>query len=130
MTLVIDASVALALVIPDEQSEWAEEVMSVVARTSARAPMLWEFEVASGLRNAERRGRISADDADDALTLLSRLPIRLEQPSAQSLLRLSRDHALTAYDAAYLAVAVRHGLPVATRDHALATAAQVEGVAL
>lgn len=130
MTLVIDASVALALVLPDEQSDWAADVASLVARTGARAPMLWEYEVVSGLRNAERRQRISAEDVDDALTLLSRLPIRLEQPSAQSLLRLSRDHALTAYDAAYLAVAVRHGLPVATRDHALATAAQAEGVAL
>jgi predicted nucleic acid-binding protein len=130
VTLVIDASVALALVLPDEQSDWAADVASLVARTGARAPMLWEYEVVSGLRNAERRQRISAEDVDDALTLLSRLPIRLEQPSAQSLLRLSRDHALTAYDAAYLAVAVRHGLPVATRDHALATAAQAEGVAL
>jgi predicted nucleic acid-binding protein len=130
VTLVIDASVALALVLPDEQSDWAADVVSLVARTGARAPMLWEYEVVSGLRNAEHRQRISAEDVDDALTLLSRLPIRLEQPSAQSILRLSRDHALTAYDAAYLAVAVRHGLPVATRDHALATAAQAEGVAL
>lgn len=130
MTLVIDASVALALVIPDEQSEWAEEVMSVVARTSARAPMLWEYEVTSGLRTAERRGRISAQDVDDAVAVLSRLPIRLEQPSAQALLRLSREYALTAYDAAYLAVAVRHGLPVATHDRALAAAALAEGVAL
>jgi predicted nucleic acid-binding protein len=130
VTLVIDASVALALVLPDEQSDWAADVVSLVARTGGRAPMLWEYEVVSGLRNAERRQRISAEDVDDALTLLSRLPIRLEQPSAQSLLRLSRDHALTAYDAAYLSVAVRHGLPVATRDHALATAAQAEGVAL
>lgn len=130
MTLVIDASVALALVIPDEQSEWAEEVMSVVARTSARAPMLWEYEVTSGLRNAERRGRISAQDVDDAVAVLSRLPIRLEQPSAQALLRLSREHALTAYDAAYLAVGIRHSLPVATHDRALHSAALAEGVAL
>lgn len=130
MTLVIDASVALALVIPDEQSDWAEEVMSVVARTSARAPMLWEYEVASGLRNAERRGRISAQDVDDAVAVLSRLPISLEQPSAQALLRLSREHALTAYDAAYLAVAVRHRIPLASQDHALETAARTEGVAL
>ena len=130
MTLVIDASVALALVIPDEQSAWAEEVMSVVARTGARAPMLWDYEVVSGLRSAELRGRISAGDADAALALLSRLPIRLEQPSAQSLIRLSRDHGLTTYDAAYLAVAVRHGLPVATHDHALRSAALAEGVAL
>jgi len=130
VTLVIDASVALALVIPDEQSDWAEEVMSVVARTSARAPMLWEYEVTSGLRTAECRGRISAQDVDDAVAVLSRLPIRLEQPSAQALLRLSREHELTAYDAAYLAVAVRHRIPLASRDHDLRAAARAEGVAL
>lgn len=130
MTLVIDASVALALVIPDEQSAWAEDVMSVVARTGARAPTLWDYEVVSGLRSAELRGRISSGDADDALTLLSRLPIRLEQPSAQSLVRLSRDHGLSAYDAAYLAVGIRHSLPVATHDRALHSAALAEGVAL
>lgn len=128
MTLVIDASVALAAVIPDEQSAWAEEVVSVVARTGARAPMLWELEVVSGLRSAELRGRISARDADAALTLLSRLPIRLEQPSAQAVLRLSREHALSAYDAAYLAVAVRHAVPLASHDRALLAAAQAEGI--
>lgn len=128
MTLVIDASVALAAVIPDEQSAWAEEVVSVVARMGARAPMLWELEVVSGLRSAELRGRISAGDADAALTLLSRLPIRLEQPSAQAVLRLSREHALSAYDAAYLAVAVRHGVPLASHDRALEAAARAEGL--
>lgn len=94
MTLVIDASVALAVVIPDEQSAWAEEVVSVVARMGARAPMLWELEVVSGLRSAELRGRISAGDAD----------------------------------AAYLAVAVRHAVPLASHDRALVAAAQAEGI--
>ncbi len=79
----------------------------------------------------ERRGRIDSAKTSRALALLNGLPIRLDhQPDDAVLMALTRMHQLTAYDAAYLELALRENLPLATLDNALLRAARTEGVVL
>lgn len=94
----------------------------------------WGLEVTNGLLVAERRGRIEAGDAARAVALLLALPIAVDpvarRRAFESVHRLGRTHGLSAYDAAYLEVAVRHGVPIATLDTELRAAAAAEGVPL
>ena len=128
MSVVIDASVALALALPDEHSDWAQRLLATALQTPARAPALWEYEVISGLRNAERRGRMSRADADLSLHTLLRLPVRLEQPRWTHVMTLSRQLSVSTYDASYLEVASRLGMALITTDRALSVAATDLGV--
>ena len=78
---------------------------------------------------SERRGRIEPADTDTFLSDLALLPIRIEGvPNARQVVALARKHGLTAYDAAYLELAVRLGAPISTLDRALAGAARAEGL--
>lgn len=128
MSVVLDASAALALALPDEHSEWAQSCLAEALRTPARAPSLWQSEVVSGLRNAEKRGRISTQDVDLTLDALLRLPVRLEQPRWLSVIALSRELALSTYDATYVEVASHLGLTLVTADRRLGTAATAAGL--
>jgi len=77
----------------------------------------------------ERRGRIEPEDADAFLRDLSLLPILVrDDTDAGMVLRLARKHKLTAYDAAYLCLALRSAMPLATLDRSLARAVQAEGL--
>ena len=95
----------------------------------AVAPQLWPLEASNALLVAERRRRISADDRAGLLRFLADLPIAIDpQTAAQAwagTTALAQRHDLTAYDAAYLELAIRLDLPLATRDRALARAANV-----
>jgi len=95
-------------------------------------PHLWGLEVANVLLVAERRGRISTEDVNRACTNLLSLPIAVDPVARDraltTVLRLARLHGLTSYDAAYLELAIRHDLSIATLDAALAVAAESEGV--
>lgn len=96
-------------------------------------PVLWFYEVGNGLVMAHRRKRISADQIDGFLTRLQALPIDAAQEVPLDLLALpalARSHNLTNYDAAYLSLARKFGLPLATNDSALRKAALSEGVPL
>lgn len=97
-------------------------------------PPLWAYELANVLAGAERRGRIDAGRASTMLDLLAALPIAIDpRPPAELprvLIDLVRASGLSAYDAAYLEVALRTGLPLATRDAALVRAASAAGVTL
>lgn len=128
--LVVDASVALAWCFEDEATESTDAVLERVAREGAIVPDLWRFEVADVLITAERRARITAADATRLHALLASLPVAPESaPSATAVLAaVARDYALTAYDAAYLELAMRHGADLATRDAALLKAAAAAGV--
>ena len=123
MSVVLDASAALALALPNEHSDWAQAVLADALRAPARAPSLWAYEVISGLRNAERRGRISPTDADLALDALLRLPVRLEPPRLPAVMTLARQLGVSTYDASYLELASRLGMALVTSDRRLATAA-------
>ena len=92
-------------------------------------PSIFWYEVRNGLIMNERRGRLTIDDTNSALLLLARLPLALDAAQDEgALTRLCRLHRLTVYDAAYLEVAKRRGLGLATFDGPLLKAAQAEGV--
>ena len=97
-------------------------------------PALWPFEVANALASAQRRDRITAKGIDLFLEQLRQLPIHVERREAlwlcKAAIALAREHSLSAYDAAYLELAKREGLPLATLDETLRRAAQLAGVAI
>ena len=98
---------------------------------AAVVPCLWWFEVRNILVVNERRGRISESDTAAFLLNLSRLRVRLDRlPEADAVVRLARTHRLSVYDAAYLELAQREGLPLAALDADLRRAAAKEGIAL
>jgi len=129
---VIDASVALAWCFPDEASEYADGVLVALDGRTAMVPAIWPVEVANALLVGERRKRIRQPEVRRFLDLLKGLSILEDgQPFADTvsnILPLAREHDLSAYDAAYLDVAVRHGAPLATLDAALQKACRAAGV--
>jgi len=134
VTFVVDASITLAWCFEDELSQRADQVLDRLTREDAVAPSIWPLEVANGLRSAERRNRLAAGELPGLRQLLTALPIRVEPVSLDSalseVLEMARALELTAYDAAYLAVAVRRGLPLATIDDRLRDAADRAGIEL
>ena len=117
-----------------ESTLFTVEVLKSLETVHAVAPALWAFEVASVLSIAERRGRMDAAAQGAFLERLRRLPIAIEQRPAtwlaQQILPLARTYRLSAYDAAYLELAIREGLPLATLDDDLRRAASAAGAAL
>lgn len=133
--LVLDASIALSWCFEDEYSPLAEAVLGRLAHERAVAPSIWPLEVANGLRSGERRGRLDEPSIPVAARLLMTLPITVEEPprledAVGRVLHLARAVGLTVYDAAYLDLATRRGLPLATADDRLARAARAAGVDL
>jgi predicted nucleic acid-binding protein len=130
MTLVLDASIVVAWAF-DEVSAAASAARERMRREPAVTPALWWFEVRNALVQGERRGRFTELRTGRFLRDLSRLAITIDRaPSEPSVLTLARRHRLTVYDAAYLELALRECLPMATLDEALASAARAEGVSL
>lgn len=131
MAFVIDASVAAAWLLPDEASQYADAAFARLPDDEVLVPGLFWLEMRNILLVCERRGRIDAANADRALDLLLALTIRPDHAADGALLmRLARRHTLSAYDAAYLELAVRQSLPLATLDAALGRAARAEGLVL
>jgi len=133
MPLVVDASVALAWALPDESSAYADAALAVVEREGLRVPDLWAREIANGLALAHRRNRITPTDERAFLTALSHLSIAVEDsPSALTVIRdgtaAAIRYGLTAYDAAYVDLASREKLTLATLDVAMRKAAQQSGI--
>ncbi|WP_027488108.1 type II toxin-antitoxin system VapC family toxin [Allorhizobium undicola] len=131
MTFVVDASIAGAWLLPDEENLLAEQAMARMADEDAIAPDLLRHEIRSILLSAEQRGRISDDFVHSALARFRGLPLQLGGPGDDTeVVRLSRKYRLSAYDAAYLAIALLEQLPLATLDRRLADAARSEGVVI
>jgi predicted nucleic acid-binding protein len=134
MSLVLDASVTLAWVYANETTEAVLNVFEQVKTRGAWIPALWRWEVANALQMNVRRGGHGADFRDAALSNLAWFPIRTDvqaEPEAwSSALLIAELHGLTVYDAAYLEIAQRRNLPLATLDRKLRAAAQSEGVEL
>ncbi|MFZ0960656.1 MAG: type II toxin-antitoxin system VapC family toxin [Terriglobia bacterium] len=135
MPLVVDASVALAWALPDESSPYADAVLAVVEQEGLRVPELWAREIANGLAVAYLRQRITSSDEKAFLAALSHLRIEVEEASAA--LTVIRDgtaaalhYGLTAYDAAYVDLAARERLTLATLDAAMRKAAEQSGVTI
>ena len=132
MNFVLDASVSLAWCFEDERAGYAMRVLDELSGGEAIVTSLWPIEVTNGLSNALREKRIDLAGAAEARNTLAALPVVVDpvdrRRAFEDIPRLARAHGLTTYDASYLEVAVRLGIPLATLDQALARAAADEGV--
>jgi len=129
---VVDASVALAWCFEDEANAHTEAVLDLLADDTAIVPSLWELEVSNVLLLGERRRRLTESQTTRFVALLGQLPILVDSASTDmaAAIALGRQYTMTAYDAAYLALAQREGVPLASLDRKLREAAQVSGVRL
>ena len=128
---VLDASVAGAWLLEDEDDPVANAAISRLATELALVPQLWHLEVRNTLVVAERRGRVGAAGLEDGLRRVGELPIRTDtEPDLGTALALARRRRLTIYDALYLELALRADAPLATLDQGLASAAVAEGLRL
>ena len=111
---------ALAWCFPGKASDYADKVLVAIERNAVLVPTLWPIEITNALLVAERRDRVKQSEIHRFVELLSGLTVVMaSQPVAQSvgdILPLAREYGLSAYDAAYLEVALRHGAPLATLD--------------
>jgi len=129
MAFVADASVAAAWVLPDEEAALAELALDRMGRERALVPGVFWHELRNLLLSAERRGRIDGRRADVSLERLRRLPIGCPgEADDRHVMALARNHRLTAYDASYLALAIRESCPLASLDRRLNDAAAAECV--
>jgi predicted nucleic acid-binding protein len=130
--LVVDCSVTMAWCFEDEADAYCDGVLGALREGVGHAPALWGLEVVNVLLVAERRQRLRRADAHRFLELLHELPIELDHdpPAMDRLLSMGHEHVLSAYDTAYLDLAMRLGLPLATRDAALQRACERGGVPL
>jgi predicted nucleic acid-binding protein len=130
--LVVDASVALAWCFPDERNAYAQAVLEELRHRKGIVPSLWPLEITNAILVGERRGRVAPTDVSRFLALLSELSFAIDTLTAQrcvgAILPLARANALSAYDAAYLELAMREGLVLATIDDKLRKAAKASGV--
>jgi len=130
--MVIDASLALAWCFKDELTEAATRLLEELQSGAAAVPLLWPIEVANVLAIAERRKRITLAESAQLIALLETLEIDVDgETSALAFTRildLAREQRLTAYDAAYLELAMRLGVPLASKDGDLCDAAERVGV--
>ncbi|MDN5926964.1 MAG: type II toxin-antitoxin system VapC family toxin [Hyphomicrobiales bacterium] len=132
MSLVIDASATLPWYFQDEVSAESELIFDRVASAGAVVPAHWKLEVANGFQTALRRRRISSEYRDESLADLDSLPIDIDPETNErawsDTLQMAVRLALTPYDAAYLELALRRRLPLATLDKDLRKAAAGAGV--
>ncbi|MDE2762379.1 MAG: type II toxin-antitoxin system VapC family toxin [Gemmatimonadota bacterium] len=132
-SFVLGCSVAVAWLLEDERVPGADALLDRLERGGqAVVPGLWRLELGNVLAGAERRGRIGATGIARCLGLLARLPIatdrHTEERALREILELARRDYLTTYDAVYLELAMRRGLPLATLGRSLARAARRAGV--
>jgi predicted nucleic acid-binding protein len=118
----------------DETTPYSDAVLQDFVDADAVVPSIWPLEMANVLLVAERRKRITKAQSRRFIELLQTLPIAVDDVSAarawDGVLSLAREQRLSAYDAAYLELAMREGLPIATMDGALRKAAKHCGVAV
>jgi predicted nucleic acid-binding protein len=130
--VVVDASVALAWCFPDEESDYAESVLFELEIQAVVVPPIWAVEIANVLLAGERRKRIRQPEIRRFVDLLEALSVVEDRPPFThtfiNVVPLARKCNLSTYDAAYLDVALRHRIPLATLDGALQRACKMGGV--
>lgn len=128
----VDASVALAWCFPDETSDYADCVLVALEGKTILVPAVWGLEIANAVLVGERRKRLDQPDVRQFATLLESLSlVQDSQPVAShvsQVLPIARTYGLTAYDAAYLELSIRHNAPLATLDGKLQKAAKQAGI--
>jgi predicted nucleic acid-binding protein len=131
---VLDCSVSISWIFSDEHSDYAKTVLRLLANRQAIVPSIWFLEMANVLIVGERRGRITQAQTSEALLLLDALDIVVddstENQAFSATLTKAREQGLAAYDAAYLELAIRLQIPLATLDERLSSAASRCGVVL
>jgi predicted nucleic acid-binding protein len=125
---VVDNSIVMTWCFKDEADPYADAVLKSLTENEAIVPAIWPLEVVNVLLVAERRKRLHESDSIRFLSLLSQLPVYIERTWPEKmmtqLLALGRDNSLSSYDAAYLELAMRQGLSIATLDSKLLKAAK------
>jgi predicted nucleic acid-binding protein len=134
LSLVLDSSITLARIFPDEWTPGVLQVFDDHVVHGAWVQDLWKIETANALLFSVKRGRMTRERRDEALSDLQFLPISIDTETGEKAwketLTLADRHQLTVYDATYLELALRRSLPLATLDRDLRKAAMVEGVVL
>ena len=127
----VDASVTAAWFLPDEATPATEAALQATAVQDVWVPALWLLEMSNLLLSAQRRKRISAEKRRELAAAAAALRIKVDREpvTITTLDEIAARHGLSAYDAAYLELALRRGLPLATRDDALTIAMARAGVA-
>lgn len=130
MAFVVDNSVVCGWFIGNQATDYAEAVATRLLEEQAYTPVLWQLEFANVLRTACKRGALDAQAAHEVIDQVGALPIVVDRglPGPAAILSLALRYDLTSYDAAYLELALRLQLPVATQDAALMEAARAAGV--
>jgi len=128
VSLVLDASLTLSWYFDDERTPAGEALLEAVGEEGAVVPALWRYEVENGMQMAVRRKRISTAYRDISLAELRVLPITIERAGDDvvwtAMIGFADRFGLTIYDAAYIELAQRRGLPLATGDRAMRSAAR------
>ena len=131
---VIDNSVVMTWCFKDEANQYADTILDRLEASTGFVPSIWPLEVCNVLLVAERKKRIGEADRTRFITLLASLPITIEQEPPERMVTevflLAREHNLSSYDASYLDLAMRKGLPIATLDKNLIAAAKRSQVPL
>jgi predicted nucleic acid-binding protein len=130
MPFVIDNSVVCGWFLANQSTDYTEAIAQRLLGDTAIAPALWSLELANVLRSACKRGAMIASQAREVAEQIAVLPIAVDAqpPAIQAVLSLALRYDLSSYDAAYLELALRLQLPIATQDAALAEAAMAAGV--
>ena len=132
MPFVIDNSVVCGWFLANQSTDYTEAIARRLLDDGAIAPGLWPLELANVLRSACKRGAMIASQAREVAEQIAALPIAVDAqpPTTQAILALALRYDLSSYDAAYLELALRLQLPIATQDTALAEAAMAAGVGM
>ena len=125
---VIDTSVVMTWCLKDETSKYADAILDSLEVSIAVVPSIWPLEVGNVLLVAERKKRLGEADSSRFVALLAELPIMIEQEPPERMMKeilaLAREHKLSTYDASYLDLSMRKGLPIATLNNGLIAAAK------
>ncbi len=133
MPFVLDNSVVTGWYLPSQATDYSKAVAIRLETDKALVPQLWQLELANVLKTACTKGRLTQSQARQILDTLSQLPIEVDNaapPGQRPLFELAMRYNLSSYDAVYLELAMRHGLPLATQDEQLKLAATAAGVDL
>ncbi len=132
MAFVLDCTVTMAWIFPDEAAEATDRLRDSLVESKAFVPSLWPVEVGNALLIATRRGRVRVDEWSEIRANLEALPIEIDPVTTSRVwgpsLQLAETHQISVYDAMYLELAVRLQLPLATLDRALLATARDVGI--
>lgn len=127
-SFVVDNSVVMTWCFKDKTNQYADAILDCLSDATAFVPSIWPLEVVNVLLVAERKKRLSEADSVRFITLLSQLPIIVEHERPERLMKdllaLARSNNLSSYDASYLDLSMRKGIPIATLDTRLITASK------